>query len=398
MDTISYRGKWIFTAERNLLNDGYIVCAGNRIREIARSRPSGKVVEHDGLITPGLVNAHTHLEFSDLSEPLGEPHSDFVDWIGLVIRHRLQRDPASVLEACRAGLVESIQSGVSAIGEISTVDLPDAQWSPLDEVSNDRRDHIVPGLWLVDFREILGFRLEQVAEIDSSIDAYFNSVPSKNRQLGLSPHAPYSVNRKSLERAVQVSRQRQVPLAMHLAETESELELLQSHQGRFFDLLNRLELWSADNFPRGTRPLDFLQTLSNASKALVIHGNYLSEPEFKFLAEHSNLLKLVFCPRTHAYFGHSTYPMELVSKYKIKLAIGTDSRASNPDLSVWRELETVHRSFPWLDPAEVLEMGTSHGAQALGLEHRLGTIEPGKQSSLFFAPQESELAQAIINH
>ncbi|MEE2642281.1 MAG: amidohydrolase family protein [Planctomycetota bacterium] len=397
MKMTSYRSRWIVVNPGTIVRDAYLVCHDQRIQQVTRKRPDGEIAEHEGLLVPGLVNAHTHLEFSDLQQPLGMPQQgdsgdgmvscpvDFVSWVGQVMQYRRQRPPETTFDNIRKGLEESIRGGVCAIGEISTFD-----WSSMIE----------PASRVVDFRELIGFRKEQTEQIVHLAESHLQTARPQAVEAGLSPHAPYSLNTDALENAVRLSRQKKIPLAMHLAETQPELELLSGHRGPFFDLLNRLDLWTETNFPKQTTPLHFLRRLAEAYRAVVVHGNYLSDAELDFLAANQQRLRLVFCPRTHAYFGHENYPLESIRKKGIELALGTDSRASNPDLSIWREMEFLLNRYPQLEPAAILRMGTIHGARALGMDAELGSLEPGRRASIHFAPppEDSELSRGIIDN
>jgi cytosine/adenosine deaminase-related metal-dependent hydrolase len=164
---------------------------------------------------------------------------------------------------------------------------------------------------------------------------------------------------------------------MHVAESPDEMELLRSGSGPLVDLLQSLQAWDLRALSIPARPLDYLQVLANAPRALVIHGNYLDREEHAFLAEHGQRMSLVYCPRTHAYFGHARYPLADVLRAGVRVALGTDSRASNPDLSLFEEMRFVARHFPEVEPAYILRMGTAAGAEALGQDDQLGCLRPG---------------------
>jgi cytosine/adenosine deaminase-related metal-dependent hydrolase len=132
--------------------------------------------------------------------------------------------------------------------------------------------------------------------------------------------------------------------------------------------------------------LDYLRELTAAPRALAIHGNYLAADEIEFLAAHADRLAVVYCPRTHAWFGHTPYPLAHMLSAGVRVALGTDSRASNPDLSLLEEMRFVARHHPQLDPARVLELGTLAGALALGRDGDIGTLEPGKLANLAMVP------------
>jgi cytosine/adenosine deaminase-related metal-dependent hydrolase len=172
----------------------------------------------------------------------------------------------------------------------------------------------------------------------------------------------------------------QVPLAMHLAETREEVDWLLGAKNGFCALQERLGLPNEQQW----RPsIDWLlEQLARASLAIVIHGNYLSEPHWDYLARKRSQMSVVYCPRTHRYFGHSRYPLVEMLSAGVRVAIGTDSRASNPDLNVLEELRLVRKLFPEIDPAEVLRLGTINGAEALGQAKQFGQLAPGMSPQL----------------
>jgi cytosine/adenosine deaminase-related metal-dependent hydrolase len=173
---------------------------------------------------------------------------------------------------------------------------------------------------------------------------------------------------------------------MHVAESREELELLRDGEGAFKDLLEERSMWDAEAIPRGSRPLDYLQMFSESPRALVIHGNYLDQEELEFLAARRERMSLVYCPRTHAYFSHAPYPLEQALDLGVQIALGTDSRASNPDLSLLAEMRHAFRTHPNIEPQQILRMGTLCGAEALGRHAEVGSITPGKLANLVAVP------------
>jgi cytosine/adenosine deaminase-related metal-dependent hydrolase len=169
---------------------------------------------------------------------------------------------------------------------------------------------------------------------------------------------------------------------MHLAESREEIEFLREGSGPFRELLESRGGYDPAARPRGSRPLDEMRVLSMAHRALVIHGNYLDDEEIEFLGRQRGRMAIVYCPRTHAWFRHAPYPLEKLLAAGAVVALGTDSRASSPDLSLLAEMRHVARTFPALDRATVLELGTLAGAWALGREGEIGTLEPGKLANL----------------
>ncbi len=323
----------------------------------------------DVVLLPGLVNAHTHLEFSDLGSPLGTSSMSLPAWIRLVIaeRGRGRRDPAA---AIAAGRRESLAAGVTSVGEICT-----APASAYD--SDDATARVVA------FQESIGFSSQRVESAFADVAQRFDHAP---RPRGLSPHAPYTAHPRLVERIAAHSAGCGVPVAMHLAESREELELLADGTGGFRELLQDRGMWDDSAIPRGSRPLDYLQRLATASLAVVIHGNYLDREEIEFLAERRDRMAVAYCPRTHAYFEHATYPLEAMLKAKARVALGTDSRASNPDLDLLAELRFAAARHPQVPPATWVRMATADAAIAIGLSLDTGTLTPGKRADLVALP------------
>lgn len=325
-------------------------------------------------LLPGLVNAHTHLELSDAACPLGTPNMAFPDWIGRVIAFRNERKAGDV-SPVQQGLEESVACGTTTVGEIAMPGWSSAEFesAPVDAVI---------------FLEAIGLTHERVKEKLAEAERHLAAAPeSGNWRAGLSPHAPYSVRTELFDGLVALAAQARVPVAFHLAESREELQLLASGDGPFRDMLGRLGVWDPAAIPRGTRPLDYLQRLAGGGvQALVIHGNFLDDDEIEFAARHRRTMSVVYCPRTHAYFGHVRHPLPRLLAAGANVALGTDSRASNPDLNLLEEMRYVRREFPELSSATVLELGTLRGAEALGRASSFGSLEPGKLANLAVVP------------
>jgi cytosine/adenosine deaminase-related metal-dependent hydrolase len=335
-------------------------------------------------ILPGLVNAHTHLEFSRLTQPLAAPAVEFADWIRRAVQYRLEQARSEAggdtpkddvrQPALQAGLAECLEHGATHVGEIAA---PDA--SPADRnVYASQRGGVTV------FQELLGLSADRVGELLGLARSFVQDPIWTNSQVrpGLSPHAPYTVHPELLAGAARLSSRAGVPVAMHLAESVDEIELLASHSGPLVQLLTDLDAWDPAALPRGMQPLDCLERLSQAHKALVIHGNFLTDEEVEYLAARRGRMSLVYCPRTHAYFGHGDYPLAARLAAGVQVCLGTDSRASNPDLSLWAEMQYVAARHPDVAPAAVAEMATMAGARALGLDAELGSIQVGKRADL----------------
>lgn len=368
--SIAFKARYVFPVDSAPLAEASVVVERARIAAVGRDVAASQTIDLGNVaILPGLVNAHTHLEFSDLTEPLGELGMGFADWIRLVIDYRFGMSGES-RRPVEQGLRESAAGGTTSLGEITT-----ARWQ-IEQFD---------GALLA----VTSF-FEQFALLDGELDAMLRSArhhldhagSDRDWRAGLSPHAPYSVRPELLARVVRLAREKSVPVAMHVAESREELQILRHGEGPIRDLFAERGMWDPEAIPRGSRPLDCLKLLAQAPRSLVVHGNYLDDEEIAFAADHADRMAIVYCPRTHHFFRHDRYPLEKHLAAGALVALGTDSRASNPDLSLLNELRHVAGGDNALRADEVLRLGTINGARALGLEDEDGSLQPGKAADL----------------
>ncbi|MBX3449428.1 MAG: amidohydrolase family protein [Planctomycetaceae bacterium] len=366
----AYRARWIITLTGQPVENGVLVVSRGRIvRADSTSRVPCTDLGDVALI-PGLVNAHTHLEFSSLGHPV-PPGSSFPAWLRRVVEARGD-SPAPKL-AIAQGLRESIAAGVTLVGDIATTG-----WNPEDYAGSPLRGVI--------FQELIGLGAQRAAERVALAQSHVQRDADHGLPVGwsagLSPHAPYTVRSELFARVCQMAAgYPSVPVAMHLAESREELELLQSGEGPFREFLSSLGVWPDDVFRDGRSIDEFLEPLSELDRAAIVHGNYLTHHQLAFLARHPHLT-LVYCPRTHAAFGHPTHPWIDLHHLGGSVAVGTDSRASNPDLNLWAELQHIAAEYPEMRSPVILQMGTINGARVLGQGRDTGTLAVGRRADL----------------
>lgn len=366
MSAYTLRARWVLPIDAPPMEGGYVAVSDGIIADISGRDPGRGPVTDLGnvVLLSGLVNAHTHLEFSSLAKPLGTPGMSLPAWIRTVIadRGRSDRDAAA---AIAAGLHESAAAGVTTIGEIAT--------SPatLYEVEQAPRSLL--------FQEAIGFSAGRVDSVAAEME---RRVEGAGIAAGISPHAPYTVHPQLLTRLVDLAISKRLPIAMHLAESREELQLLSDCSGPFQELLAERSMWDDAAIPRGSRPLDYLKQLARAPRSLAIHGNYFDAEEIAFAATQRERMSVVYCPRTHAYFQHEPYPLEAMLAAGVRVALGTDSRASNPDLNLLSEVQFAANHFPGVEPDMLLRMTTLYAAESLGLGDMVGSLTVGKRAEL----------------
>lgn len=368
MDATSHllRARWIFPVSDPPIEDGVIAIENGTITRVGSGPDPDAVDLGDVAIIPGLVNCHTHLEFSALSRPLS-PASPFAEWIRSVIEYR-RNASENVAASLRQGLEEIRATGTTLVGEIAT--------SPASQAALDEYD--------VDatlFLEVLGLEGDALARQTAAVARHCRTCDGTRVQPGISPHAPYSVHPELLRWAIDTARDLSLPVAMHLAETREELELLSHGTGPLVELLRLLGVWREGVIPAGATIGDYLAQLAEAPRVLVIHGNYLTDAQIDFIGAQPHF-SVIYCPRTHAYFGHEPHPWRRLLERGVNVALGTDSRASNPDLNLWDEVLFLRRQFPEFPAEKLLQMATIHGAAALGRGETAGSLQPGRPACL----------------
>jgi cytosine/adenosine deaminase-related metal-dependent hydrolase len=363
----SLTARYVFPVAGPPLSDGIVTISGDKITAVepAGSRTADVDLGYTAIL-PGLVNAHTHLDLSGLRGQC-PPTSDFTGWLRQVIAHRRRQNPQQVEADIQTGIAECLRTGTTLVGDISSGGL---SWSLLAQSK----------LRAVVFWEMLGLPLDRARQAWQQWlqwqDQHHDS-PTCRR--GLSPHAPYSVHHELIRDATATN----LPLAIHLAETQAELELLADQSGLFQPFLSESGVWD----PTGLTPSvdEILRTTAQARQVLYIHANYL--PSETSIPPHATV---VYCPRTHAAFGHPPHPFREFLARGVRVALGTDSLASNPDLDLLAEMRFIHRRFPDFPGNALLRMGTLSGAEALGWADETGSLEPGKSADLIVVPLPNE--------
>ena len=344
-------------------------------------------------ILPGLVNAHCHLEFSDLSRPIRATGS-FTQWLSEVIAVRQSQRDASEGErlesrrkAIHAGIRESWLAGVRFV-----VDMVTAPWSQrwvdeanlacLETLSPFARKTFVPNVALtvlpcVELIDVNRNRSDQTELLATQL--LMESVGPAIEKPGLAPHAPYTASMALLQRSAMRAHTEERLMCMHLAGTQEELDWLRDRTGPF---ANMLEPIIDEVFRSRIGTINsHIQALSHAWRALVVHGNYLSKQELISLSRHRNHMGVVYCPRTHSHFQHQDHPAANWND-AIPIMLGTDSRASNPDLSIWEEICWASNLMLSLIPKQIALMATTGPARFLQVESQAGALRAGSFARL----------------
>jgi cytosine/adenosine deaminase-related metal-dependent hydrolase len=383
-------GKFLFTGVSPLQRDAGLVIQGDRIlasgdaHALRRDYPDAEQTDFGAaILLPGLVNPHAHLELSH--RRACELPNSFADWV-LALRSSLTtgRDIAgTAIAAMRDGITQSLTFGVTTIGDITNF--------PQQQRSNFANAPIR----LASFGEIRGMarrRLLAGAMIAAAIDSTgFVSV-------GLSPHAPYSVEPRVYLDCLQVASKLRLPLMTHLAELPYEEEFLAHHTGPLRELWGKLGGWDEHVPTVEGGPIRLAQSLGllDYDRTILAHVNYCNDAELDLLAR--GRASVVYCPRTHAYFGHPPHRWREMLARGINVAVGTDSTASSPDLNLVDDLRLLHRIAPEHPVEDLWRMATTRAARALGWG-LVGSLEAGSCADVVvFGVQTDDPLREILAH
>jgi cytosine/adenosine deaminase-related metal-dependent hydrolase len=404
------RARWLLPESSQAIEHAWLRCHRGRVTGIGSGRPPAakrfrQIDLGDAVITPGLINAHTHLEFSALDEPF-RTNGGLAAWIERVVawrRQQLVTRNGERLSAIRRGLQESAADGVVAIGEITTDCVPAAILSQ--------------GPRLRVFKELLGLGPMQAGHPPHHVTVNLRDAQRLSRAgiaIGLSPHAPYSTQWPLGQLALRAARQlRQlvrsqtgddqtlIPLAMHLAESADEDSLLTEQTGPFRDLFQRLGVWPKQP-PELAKTAHWVSLLARADRGLVVHGTHLPDDPIAMarLRRHRHRLAVAVCPRTTLALAGRLPPVAAFQAAGLRICLGTDGRGSTPDLSLRAEARCLIEAGA-ASPAEALEMVTRNAAWALGFERKTGQIAVGRPADMVVlrpgkAPSTAEAATAAI--
>jgi cytosine/adenosine deaminase-related metal-dependent hydrolase len=357
--------RWVFPIDSPPIEHGVVRILGERIHDVGPPGGRADIDLGNVAVLPGLVNAHAHLDLTGLRGQV--PFTgDFTDWLRAVIAHRRQRSAEQVQQDVRDGIRECLQHGVTLLGDISdrglSIDLLSA--APLRAVV---------------FHELLGLTAPRAGQAWAAAMDWLARPSSTNCRRALSPHAPYSVRRSLLRAVTARAAAAEVPVMIHLAETQAELQLLASKDGTFRRFLETLGVWDADGLVSSV--VEVVNILSAVPHVLLAHGNFLG-PD---IALGPNVT-VVYCPRTHHFFGHPPHPFRSLLDRGVCIALGTDSLASSPDLDLLQEVRFLHQHHPGVPGERLLRMATLTGAEALGWANETGSLTPGKSADLIVVP------------
>lgn len=357
---------------RDPIEDGLLLSRNNVVQEVGpyaslKKHLPGKATDlGPGIMVPGLVNAHIHLELSHLYDRtvLGQ---GFEPWVRSMITPALKKiDPNAVA----AGLKQVRASQTACVGDISG-----HQPAPMLEMLQDS------GLDYRLFVEFLGFKPPKSDQVKWPKGI----TPSKRPQVCVAGHSLYSTHPGTLQLLKSWASRNRRPFSMHLAEHQGEVELLTTGRGSFADLARKY-LLPGDFVPPGIPPVAYADSLGLLDQGtLAVHCVRASGDDIRILRERG--VFVCVCPRSNDLIGVGRAAWERMHAEGVPLCLGTDGLCSNLDLDLWNEADYLLQQWQGdLSLRELTGFLTCNPARALGMDDRLGTLQPGKSSAFAMVP------------
>ena len=375
---ICYHARWIVPITAPPIRSGVVAVEGERIAYVgpAPDAPDGRVVDlGNSLLLPGLVNTHGHLELTGMRGFLED--LDFADWIlRLATAKRAVLTSLDMLvDAARLGIAEGLHAGVTTYGDTCHS----------GAVIDALRDCSVRGIM---YQEVFG---PDPAQCDTSMAELRDQIAAARAletplvRVGVSPHAPYTVSDELYEEATRFARDEDLPMALHIAEAEVEEQLVTRAEGRFADGLRARGIAVRPRAESSVALLERLGVLE--ARPLLIHCVRLSDADVERIAKSGSAV--AHCPAANAKLGHGIAPVRDLLAAGVRLGLGSDSVASNNRIDLLEEARLAvlfqrarYRRHDALTTSEALRLATLGGATALGLDDRIGSLEPGKDADL----------------
>jgi len=374
---IRYHARYVLPIVSAPIERGTVAVDGERIAYVgARTHaPAGDDVDlGDVLLMPGLVNAHCHLELTAMRGFL--EGMNFRQWIvRLTTSKRAVLDRAMLLDAARYGIAEGVRAGITTYAD--TCD---------SGVAFDAM--IERGVRGIMYQEVFGPDPAQceasMRELRAKVDA-LRPRETPLVRVGISPHAPYTVSDELFSAASAYARDERLQVAIHIAESELESQLVRDGAGDFADGLRRRGIAVS---PRARTPISLLSSLGVlAARPLLIHCVRVDDGDLRAIADAN--CPVAHCPASNAKLGHGIAPLGELLDVSIDVGLGSDSMASNNYMDILGEARlavlaqrTRRGARARVDAARALALATIDGARALGLAHRIGSIEVGKSADL----------------
>jgi aminodeoxyfutalosine deaminase len=378
------RARVIVTMDGPPIENGAVAVSGNRIIDVGKfpeisARHSGQQLIDLGeqVLLPGLINAHCHLDYTCLRGQI-PPKKSFADWIRSINAEKAKLSAQAYLASITEGFAEAKRFGTTTIANLTAFPELIPQLAPP-----------IRTWW---FAELIDVRSPERANelVDRAIGALKQARDSSGG-LGLAPHALFTASTNLYRRCEEIAQRENILLTTHLAESREEMSMFRDGAGPLYDFMRSIGR-PIDDCGHDTSLALFVSAIgAPGGRALpvgwiVAHLNELAKSDFELLEAFRGKFHVVHSPRSHDYFAHSAFAFERLRDLGFNICLGTDSLASNENLSLFAEMRAFRRGEAVVSPKETLEMVTVNGGRALGRPQILGRIRANYFADLIAIP------------
>lgn len=361
---------YIFQGDRPPIKGGVVVLEGDgtvvEVLDPNLEEVNWEDVErHEGVICPGFINSHCHLELSYLKDKITEG-TQLHGFVKEIITKRAAFTDELRDEAIRLAEQEMIQNGIVAVGDISNGDA-----TFLIKKNSAIRYHT--------FVEVFGSDPKVAATVFQHSENLYHQYFDKKR-VSITPHATYSVSDDLTKLINQHCSGHHSLVSIHNQETKSENDFFKKGKGELFNFLDILRKTNDQYQPTGENALpSFLGKYKSLNKVLLVHNTFTEKEDIDWANNYSENVYWCFCPNANLYIENTTPNFELFANELC--TIGTDSLASNWSLSILDELKVISDKAPSIALEKLIQWATHNGAQFFNFND-LGTIEKGKKPGI----------------
>lgn len=359
------------------------------VESIIPESEAGEGIEtFKGILTPGFINCHCHLELSHMKSRIPEG-TGLVDFVFKVVTER-HHGADEIKEAIAKAEEEMIENGIVAVGDICNNDTTVSQKV---KCRLEYYNFIEASGWLPSIAET---RFERAKAIYDEYEVLKNCNPAGRSSIV--PHAPYSVSKELWEQIAPYFTGKVATI--HNQETAFEDQFFLEGKGDFVRMYEMMKIDNSHHVPTERTSLQsYFDHLKPASKKILVHNTFTTEQDLQFIQsekENSESIYFCLCPNANQYIEKSLPSIDLFRKYNCNLVLGTDSLASNWGLSILDEIRTIRKSFPSIPLEELLQWATLNGAKALEMEQRLGSFEKSKKPGVNLLGNELQDVKKLL--
>jgi len=327
-------------------------------------------VEHfKGIITPGFINTHCHLELSHLKNVIKQ-HAGIVDFGLSVIKNRNNQSPEAQLEAIRQADREMREQGIVAVGDISNTNVSIEAKKQSD-------------LFYHTFIELIALNPERADLVFDAGKHLLSEFSKAQLSASLAPHAPYSASLELIKKISEDCSKLNKPTSIHNQESNAENDFFNSKSGDYLRLYDTINV-----------PIDYFKATGKSSlqsiasefhkkiNTLLVHNTFTNKDDIENVQKTHSYLYWCLCPNANLYIENILPDIALLNSTNCNLTIGTDSLASNSQLSIIDEINTILKQQVNFSIEVLLQAATFNGAQFLGIETQFGLIEKNRNSGI----------------